>query len=259
MDGYLTAIVALLAVSAVLRLVGVRATERLDPGPSACGYLAAGPRRAVLVALVVLRRRSAVGIGGSGLVRCTGTLGPTDDPVERAVYTALNLPLGPRAIYARKGVQEALAVTGKRLVAAGLLLPAWRWVIIRLVPPAVVSLAVLNILSGDVEWSVAGGGALLAAGSLLLSRRTRAGRRLLTGLREQLVFPEKPLPPEETGMAVAVHGRLDLPGISAFARRAGLRDGGQWSQPFPSSPHRGSGWGIAGSADTGGGGGEGGN
>lgn len=59
--------------------------------------------------------------------------------------------------------------------------------------------------------------------------RTRAGRRALRELRDAYPLPEdrKPLDARHTGMIVAVHGMVDLPGMALFVRRAKRRRRGR--------------------------------
>ncbi|MPZ83641.1 MAG: TIGR04222 domain-containing membrane protein [Actinophytocola sp.] len=156
--------------------------------PAMAGYLARGPRRALLAVLVTLRRRSAVAVARSGMIKRTGPLLNATDPLERAVHATLSGPMGPGTLRRRTSVDEALVALREQLVARGLLVPRWR--------------------------------------RLPFRRRTSAGSRALREVRRRYPVPagDEPLPAVETGMVVALYGTLDLPGIRSFARRGGLHD-----------------------------------
>jgi uncharacterized protein (TIGR04222 family) len=193
--------------------------------PTEAAYLTGGPRRAVLAALVVLRRGSAVNAGQPGTIKRTGEPPSGSDPVTRAIVSSLSTPIGSRMIRRRISVDKALMAMRKRLVTAKLLLPLWR----RLLVPTVL-FGLSAVMVATQPWA-AGGAAALALAATRWPRCTRAGRRAVRELRRAYPVPDAdadPMPAWDTGMVVAVHGELELPGIAAFARRARLRTGGVW-------------------------------
>jgi uncharacterized protein (TIGR04222 family) len=197
--------------------------------PTEAAYLTGGPRNAVLAALVMLRCGSAVTAGQPGTIKRNGPMPSGADPVMRAIMASLGTPMGSRAIRRRISVDKALMALRKRLVAAKLLIPTWR----RLLVPLVL-LGLGGAMVVTQPW-VAGGAGALALVSMRWPRCTRAGRRAVRELRQAYQVPDsdddtddEPLPAWDTGMVVAVHGELELPGVDAFARRARLRSGGVW-------------------------------
>src|ERR1700742_4707593 len=110
--------------------------------PTEAGYLTRGPRRAVVTALVMLHRESAVVSGRPGAVkRGRPRTQRADDPLMRAIYRSLSGPMGVRALRLRPRVDKALVATRRRWVAGDLLLPMWR----RLVPPLALLVAVVTL------------------------------------------------------------------------------------------------------------------
>lgn len=195
----------------------------VEVGPVEAGYLARGPRRAVLVAIVALRRCGAVTAGQHGTVRRKGVPPGWADPVMRAVIGSLTNPMGSRMIRRRIAVDRALVRTRRRLVERQLLLPLW----LRFLLPLVL-LGAGAALFRPLSWE-AGGAMALAVVSLRWPRRTLAGWRAVRALRRRYRVPEEaPLDAWDSGMVVAVHGTLDFPGVTAFARRTRLRTGGGW-------------------------------
>ena len=195
-----------------------------EPGIAEAGYLARGRRRAILGALAALRVDGAIGVARPGAIKQKRSPPSWADPVTRAVYRSLSVPGGMRMIRARTAVQKALAALRADLVAKGLVLPVW----CRLLLPSVLggaSIALFPLL----PWEAAGA-ALLAVGALRWPRRTWEGRRVVRKLRAEYPADDETetLDAWRTGMIVALHGRLDLPNIAAFARKARLRDGGVW-------------------------------
>jgi uncharacterized protein (TIGR04222 family) len=227
---------ALVAVVVALRLV--RAGQPImAPSPALVGLLAGGPKNALVATLVTMRRRGEIGIDRAGVLRSAGELADTTDPVERAVYRVLSLPRGPKEIRAHRTSITAFGVLRRRLVAAGLLLSAPRWAASRILPVAAVVYCLVR-LAGGANGLVVGACAALAVATLFLPRRTLAGSRLLAGLRREFPVTGEPVPDaERIGMIVAVHRRVDLPGLEKFARRGGLSDGGGSNSRGVEDPH----------------------
>lgn len=193
--------------------------------PAEAAYLAGGPRSAVVTAIVMLRCDSAVGSARPGTINRKGPAPRGADPLTRAILGSLGTPIGSRMIRRRISVDKALMAIRTRLVAAGLLIPLWR----RILAP-IVLLGLSAAMFAAQPWG-AGGVAVLALVSVRRPRCTRAGRRAIRELRQAYPVPgadDEPQPAWDTGMIVAVHDELELPGIAAFARRARLRTGGGW-------------------------------
>ena len=105
---YLITLGALMLLLVLLKTVAPRDTSD-ELSPTKWGYLRARRRGAVSTALVSLYLHRAVKAGRPGTVRRDGVLQDTEDPVERAVYTTLTQPMGPRTIETRRPVRVAVA------------------------------------------------------------------------------------------------------------------------------------------------------
>jgi uncharacterized protein (TIGR04222 family) len=193
-------------------------------GIAEAGYLARGRRRALVSALVALRVSGAVVASRKGTIRQKGSPPSWADPLTRAVFRAVSRPGGIRAIKARASVQEALWALRKDLVARRLVPAVWRRLL-----PVVLLAGACGVLFSRQPWVALGAG-VLAVAALRWPRRTWAGRRELRRLREEWPDPDEddePADAWDTGMVVALHGRLDLDDIAVFTELA-LRRGGAW-------------------------------
>jgi uncharacterized protein (TIGR04222 family) len=195
----------------------VVAMAQPDLSPAQAGYLNRGQHRALTAALVVLRRSSSISVVKRGALKRRRTPPGDPDTLTRAIYESLETPIATRIIRHEAPVRAALTATRKELEAAKLLVPTWRR---RLVPIVLVAAAAaLFVWLPAAAWPVAA----LAVVSLF-QWRTRAGRRVLRELAYAYPIPdeETKLPPRESGMVVALHGVLNLPCITRFARAAEL-------------------------------------
>lgn len=179
---------------------GVRGT------PHEIALLAAGPRAAVVVAVVALQLRGAVEAGAPGTIRAVdGEAGrslPPLPPPEQLLEQGEGVPADLRAPYLESAVYHCLEEPSD--VRELLRHPDVRW-------------AVAEVRTGLAE-----------AGMLrypLLLGPTRAARRRLRTLRKAFPLPasRRGLPDEAKLLAVALHGEAALRVLAPrFALRAGL-------------------------------------
>jgi uncharacterized protein (TIGR04222 family) len=221
-DPYLVTLGVLLVVSILLRVAGVARRVSVDADPALCACLRGNALAVVVTTLAMLHERERVA-AGLGRVHRTGPLSGENDPMQRAVYSALHKPMSPRELVPRPPVRRALAELRRTAAAAGLLLPKWRWVTLRLALCLVPVVGVARLFSSrltPVTLVVVIASVCVALGLWLLSRRTRAGGRMLAALRRS--------PSPDIGMAVALNGADALrSAMPILARDGGLLSGGR--------------------------------
>lgn len=219
-DPYLVVLGVLLVVSILLRVAGVARRVPVNADPATCACLRGNARAVVVTALATLYQRDHVA-AGSGRVHRAGPLSGASGLMERAVYLALHKPLSPRELVSRPPVRRALAEMRRNAATAGLLLPKWRWVTLRLALCLIPVIGVARLFASGlkpVTAVVVIATMCVALGLWLLPRRTRAGGRVLGIARSSA----------DTGMAVALHGADALrSAMPIFARDGGLLDGGR--------------------------------
>ncbi|ROT34066.1 TIGR04222 domain-containing membrane protein [Micromonospora sp. HM5-17] len=196
------------------------------------GYLIGGARAAVRTGLAMLHARGLVVAERPGGLRRIGALPAGVEPLERAIFGALDRTMAPREVANQRQVRRALAGQREELIGLGLLRPAWR----RLALPATLVVAppllVARLVTDD---QLSRGTAVLvvlafaAVANLFLPRQTAAGARLLRDARRRYPFPTGP--EAEPGMAVALYGapalRILMP---RFAQDSGLLGPGRWAR-----------------------------
>ena len=223
MDQYLAVIATLLAAAVIVRVAGT-GQPVLDLDPQEAGYLAGGARRAVQVAVAVLRRHGAVAVARVGKIKRLNTARRPTGRLPAAIFATLVTPKRAREVERDREVRRALTAVRARLVEAGLYVSP-----LRRGSCAVLAAGVLVVgLARPVEEPLGWPNLLVIAATtevaVLLwrtARRTGAGARTLRALRERFPVPdddEEP-PPETAGMMVALHGRLDLGDIENITAR----------------------------------------
>jgi uncharacterized protein (TIGR04222 family) len=232
-DPYLGVMAALVVLSIALRMPPARRRGSWDLGCSEYAYLRGGQRAVVLAALAAMHQRGIVQSARRGTVKRAGSMKGISDPVERALGAALHGQVSPSVLAARPQVRRALATLQAGLVAGGLLLPTWRWAVLRVTAVAVLVVGVAGLITGPRTGLLALlAGVLLAVGLWVWPRRTRAGGRVLAAARRrsaQLTPGAAQGQPgwsaEDVGMAVALHGAAALRALMpTFARDGGLFD-----------------------------------
>ncbi|MFD9792224.1 TIGR04222 domain-containing membrane protein [Streptomyces sp. NPDC059070] len=217
--------VQLIVAAALLRPPPAR-RHALDPVAAAC--VRGGPRAALTVALVGLHLSGAVEAGAPGTVRLRETPDRPPCPLQRAAALSLQRPLGVRPLLARPRVRQAVDNLVDGLAADGVLRRPRRW---KAAQPLLAGVPLTLVVGVPVSPPTAPqlvpvAALLLAATALFcLPRRTRAGHRLLAGLRAAHPLPmTRPRPPDdEILLLTAVHGDRALTMLlPRFAAAAGL-------------------------------------
>lgn len=167
-----------LPVAAAAVLLPPVRPEPVELDPSEIGFLRGGTKGAVLTALAALHADGLVKAGAQGGVRraAQATL-RSDDPFQRAVYSALHSAIGPRELALRPAIRRARDAMARRLAGAGLMPGRARLVFGRTTLAAVPAVAVLQLATGGTITGLVVP-VLIAAGLWPLSRRTLAGHRV---------------------------------------------------------------------------------
>ncbi|GAA1945918.1 TIGR04222 domain-containing membrane protein [Amycolatopsis minnesotensis] len=220
-DPYLVTVATALALAVVTRVARGGWQAVAEHRPAAVAYLRRGARATVVTALAELHLRRAVVAARQGTVRRDGSLPRGADPAERIVFGALHGSMSPRSLVQRPPVRRMLAGLRGDLVSSGALLPAWRWVVLRLLLLAAIALAALRLGQGGPVPPLACAIAV-AVVLWLVPRRTFAGRRTLRALRAR-----HPPGGRDVGMLVALYGKPALlASMPRFAEQGGLLGGG---------------------------------
>lgn len=172
------------------RLTGPAPTD-----PHDLAYLNGGPDLAVTSALAAMHLTGTVA-PSKGRIHAVGRPAPGADALERAIHFTTGSPVTRSRLPLHRPVRTALDTIEKRLVSIGLLLPETQRRRIRAVGwwmVAVAGLGLLRFLAGVAEgrpvaFLVVALLAVAAVGLVQLvhaPRRTRAGDRLLTRLRDE--------------------------------------------------------------------------
>lgn len=196
------------------------------------GYLVGGARAAVRTGLAMLHARGLVVAERPGGLRRTGALPASVEPLERALFGALDHTMTPREVANHHQVRRALAGQREELIGLGLLRPAWR----RLALPTTLAVAPPLLVARLVTADLLGRStailvilAFAAVANLFVSRQTVAGARLLRDARRR--YPEVTEPATEPGVAVALYGVPALRSLMPrFARDSGLLGESRWAR-----------------------------
>ncbi len=171
-----------------------RPSGDLSTRPHDVAFLNGGPELAVYSALSAMHQRGTI-VGQRGKVEAVGRVEPSDGDLEAAIHRAARVRLARRRLLTDGGVATALRRIEKRLVTDGLLLSEdtqWRHRAVAWWMGAVAALGGLRLLAGIAEARPIGYLALAVLGVTVVAvmqvvrrpRRTRAGDRTLTGLRD---------------------------------------------------------------------------
>ncbi|GGW25816.1 TIGR04222 domain-containing membrane protein [Streptomyces xantholiticus] len=207
------------------------------PDAQTVALLRGGPEAAVTVALVALQQRGVVTNGRPGTVRTDGWAIAIREPLQLAVHSSLRRPVAPRTLITVPRVRRALAALCDRCAQSGLLRSHGRWYTARALLYAVPVTIAVGCMATPVAAPQLAASAVpvaAAAGLWFVPRQTRAGRQLLTSLREIHPLERRRSVGPRVVMSVALHGdralTLHLP---HFARGSGLLRHGSRDRGFP--------------------------
>lgn len=185
--------------------------------PGEVGYLRAGPRRAMMSALLQMLAGNVIRTTHRGAIVRGGKLPPGATPLERAIYGRVYTKVGVADLRQAPKVRKALADLRASLVERDLLLPTWRYIALRTAILLSLSIAGWEItaMAREVAPVLPTVFLLVVALSLMVvswlsGDRTWAGRRVLSQLRRQ--YPKKAADPEvrtgsvDAGFQGALHG-----------------------------------------------------
>ncbi|WP_345074345.1 TIGR04222 domain-containing membrane protein [Phytohabitans flavus] len=188
-------------------------------------HLRGGGWGAVRTGLAMLYVRGAVS-ARDGTVRRSGRVPRGAEPLELALFGALEGELRPRQLADRQWVREAIGDVRRDLIRRGLVRPQRRRVLLPLalvvVPPWLLGrlIEVVSVHIGLLTSVV-----LVAVACWFLPRRTLAGARALRQLQARYPAPTDSdrVTPDGIGPAVALYGPAALVAtMPRFAREAGL-------------------------------------